>query len=118
MQMSQVELSVLKRFFSWLAMLVIGLIVVVFSISNHSMVILDFWPLPVQQDTPIYIPVLAAGVCGFAFGGIIAWFSAATSRNRARKANRRASSLEKDLVVLQDKIDELDKQRKYINTER
>ena len=107
--MSQVELSVLKRFFSWLAMLVIGLIVVVFSISNHSIVTLDFWPLPVQQDTPIYIPVLAAGFCGFSFGGIIAWFSAATSRNRARKANRRASGLEKDLAVLQIKIDELDK---------
>ena len=116
--MSQVELSVLKRFFSWLAMLVIGLIVVVFSISNHNIITLDFWPLPVQQDTPIYIPVLAAGVCGFAFGGIIVWFSAATSRNRARKANRRASGLEKDLAVLQNKIDELDKQRKYINTER
>ena len=107
--MSQVELSVLKRFFSWLAMLVIGLIVVVFSVSNHSIVALDFWPLPVQQDTPIYIPVLVAGVCGFSFGGIIAWFSAATSRNKARKANRRASSLEKDLAVLQIKIDELDK---------
>ena len=70
------ELSVLKRLLTWLAMLVIGLIVIVFSISNHSIVTLDFWPLPVFQDTPIYIPILSFGVFGFIFGAIVAWISA------------------------------------------
>ena len=102
------ELSVLKRLLSWLTMLMVGLVVIVFSISNHSMVTLDFWPLPVLQDTPIYIPVLTSGVFGFGFGAIIAWFSAGASRRKARTANRRASNLEKDLTVLQKKIDELD----------
>jgi len=106
---NQTELSVLKRLLSWLTMLMVGLIVIVFSISNHSIVTLDFWPLPVFQDTPVYIPVLISGIFGFGFGAIIAWFSAGTSRRKARKANRRASSLEKNLTVLQKKIDELDK---------
>jgi uncharacterized integral membrane protein len=103
------ELSVLKRLLSWLTMLMVGLVVIFFSISNHSMVTLDFWPLPVFQDTPIYIPVLTSGVLGFSFGAIIAWFSAGASRRKARKANRRASGLEKNLTILQKKIDELDK---------
>jgi uncharacterized integral membrane protein len=103
------ELSVLKHLLSWLTMLMVGLVVIVFSISNHSMVTLDFWPLPVFQDTPVYIPVLTSGVLGFSFGAIIAWFSAGTSRRKARKANRRASGLEKNLIILQKKIDELDK---------
>ena len=107
----------LKRLLSWLAMLVIGLIVILFSISNHSIVILDFWPLPLLQDTPVYIPILTSGVIGFSFGAIIAWFSAGTSRRKARKANRRASNLEKDLIELQKKIDELDKQGKQMNSE-
>ena len=102
------ESFVLKRIFSWLIMLMVGSIVIVFSISNRSMVTLDFWPLPVFQDTPIYIPVLTSGIFGFSFGAIIAWFSAGVSRRRARKANRRVSGLEKDLTILQKKIDELD----------
>ena len=106
------EPTVLKRLLSWLTMLMVGLIVIVFSISNHGIVTLDFWPFPVFQDTPIYIPVLTAGIFGFSLGAIVAWFSAGTSRRRARNANRRASGLEKDLIVLQKKIDGLDKQYK------
>ena len=102
------ESLVLKRFLSWLIMLMVGLIVIVFSISNHGVVTLDFWPLPVFQATPIYVPVLTSGIFGFGFGAIIAWFSAGTSRRTARKANRRASSLENDLTKLQKKIDKLD----------
>ena len=98
----------LKRLLSWLTMLMVGIIVIVFSISNHSIVTLDFWPLPVFQDTPIYVPVLTFGIFGFGLGAIIAWFSAGASRRKARKANRRASSLENDLTKLQKKIDELD----------
>ncbi len=106
----------MKRLLSWLAMTVVGVAVVVFSISNRSLVTLDFWPLPFLQDAPIYIPVLIAGFLGFIFGGIIAWVSAGGTRSKARKASRRASSLEKDLTILQSKIDELDAKRKQLGT--
>lgn len=106
----------MKRLLSWLAMLVVGVIVVVFSISNRTLVTLDFWPLPFLQDAPIYAPVLVAGFVGFIFGGIIAWFSAGSSRSKARHASRRASGLEKDLTTLQQKIEELDQKRKLTNS--
>lgn len=106
----------MKRILSWLAMSVVGVVVVVFAISNRNLVTLDFWPLPFLQDVPVYIPVLIAGFLGFLFGGSIAWFSAGGTRRKARKANRRASSLEKDLTILQGKIDELDNKRKQVGT--
>jgi|TARA_B100000959_G_scaffold101817_1_gene107456 uncharacterized integral membrane protein len=102
----------LKRILIWLAMIVVSVVVVVFSISNRGLMTLDFWPFPVLQDMPVYIPVLIAGFLGFLFGGTIAWFSAGGTRSKARKASRRATSLEKDLTVLQQKIDELDAKRK------
>jgi putative membrane protein len=108
------EQPILKRFFSWLAMLIVGIVVVFFSISNRVLVTLDFWPLPFSQEAPIYFSVLIAGFLGFIFGGAIAWFSAGGTRKKARQANRRASSLSKDLSVLQSKIDELDRKRKHI----
>ena len=104
----------MKRFLSWLAMLIVGIVVVFFSISNRVLVTLDFWPLPFSQEAPIYFSVLIAGFLGFIFGGTIAWFSAGGTRKKARQANRRASSLSKDLSVLQSKIDELDRKRKHI----
>ena len=106
----------MKRLLSWLAMTVVGVVVVVFSISNRGLVTFDFWPLPFLQDTPVYVPVLIAGFLGFLFGGTIAWVSAGGTRSKARQANRRASSLEKDLSILQEKIDELDTKRKQVST--
>ena len=99
-------------------MIVVGVVVVVFSVSNRNLVTLDFWPLPFLPDVPIYIPVLIAGFMGFVFGGTIAWFSAGGTRSKARKATRRASSLEKDLTILQVKIDELDEKRKQANSNK
>jgi len=97
-------------------MLIIGIVVVLFSISNRTLVTLDYWPFPILHEAPIYFPVLVSGFFGFAFGAITAWFSAGRTRSKARKANRRASNLEKDLALLQNKIDELDERRKNTNT--
>ena len=93
-------------------MSVVGIVVVLFAISNHSLVLLDF-----LHESPIYMPVLIAGIIGFLFGGIVSWFSASSSRKQARKANRQVSNLEKDLVVLQNKIDDLDEKRKNMAQE-
>ena len=98
-------------------MAVVGIVVVLFAVSNHSLVLIDFWPLPFLHESPIYMPVLIAGIIGFLFGGIVSWFSASSSRKQARKAKRQVSNLEKDLVVLQNKIDDLDEKRKNMAQE-
>jgi len=93
-------------------MVVIGAVVILFTISNRTTVILDFWPLPFFLPTPLYRVVLAAAFLGFIFGGLVAWISAGSARSRARREKRRASNLEKDLTTLQDKIGALEDKNK------
>jgi uncharacterized integral membrane protein len=100
------------KIISWIAMLVIGVLVILFAVSNRTEVVLDIWPLPFQLPVPFYAPVLAAAFLGFVGGAIVAWFSAGAVRRRARTASRKANDLEKDLENLKDKIAELDGAKK------
>ena len=97
-------------------MIVVGTVVVLFTISNRDTVIIDLWPLPVTLPTPIYAIALAAGIIGFVSGGIVAWFSAGRVRRRARTASRKANTLEKDLSTLKEKIVDLEDERKELRT--
>jgi putative membrane protein len=106
----------LIRLISGLAIVVVGLVVIVFSISNRDGVNIDLWPLPFTPEIPIYVIVWAAGVVGFFAGGVVAWFSAGRVRRRARSASRKANSLEKDLGILKQKIDDLEDERKERRT--
>ena len=94
---------------SWIAMVAVGLLVILFAISNRTLVNLDLWPLPVPGVTvPHYVPVLAAAFSGFVGGAIVAWFSAGKVRRKARTASKKASGLEKNLDKLKKQIEELE----------
>ena len=97
---------------SWIAMIVVGILVVLFAISNRSVVILELWPLPYYVPFPFYGAVLIAAFIGFVGGSVVAWFSAGSTRSKARHAVRKASGLEKDLDKLKEKIQELEISRK------
>ena len=98
----------MNRMISWLAMVVVAALAIMIAISNRQPVELDFWPLPVTIQMPLYAAFLAAAFGGFIGGGIVAWFSAGGVRRRARFAKRRAANLEKDLTELQRKITDLE----------
>jgi len=93
-------------------MALVGFVVIIFSISNHREVQLDFWPLPFTRDVPIYVVAIAASVFGFFAGGIVAWFSGGRMRRRARFASRHAQNLEKDLTTLKERIGDLESDKK------
>ena len=61
---------------SWIAMIIVGILVVLFAISNRSVVILELWPLPYFIPFPFYGAVLIAAFIGFVGGSVVAWFSA------------------------------------------
>ena len=103
----------LLKFVSWIAMVAVGLLVILFAISNRTLVTLDLWPLPVPELTvPHYVPVLAAALAGFVGGAIVAWFSAGKVRRKARTASKKASGLEKNLDKLKNQIEELETSRR------
>ena len=101
------------KFVSWIAMVAFGALMILFTISNRTLVILDLWPLPVPEVmVPQYAPVLAAALAGFAGGAIVAWFSAGKIRRKARTASRKVSGLEKNLDKLKQQIEELEISRR------
>ena len=93
-------------------MVVVGILVVLFAISNRSTVILELWPLPYFVPFPFYGVVLIATMVGFLGGAIVAWFSASKTRRKARTAAQKASGLEKNFLKLQKKIEELESRQK------
>lgn len=98
-------------------MLAIGLAAVLFAVSNRGSVQVDFWPLPVVREIPLFLMVLAAALIGFIGGAIVAWFSGGRTRQRARRARRQVTGMEKDLHNLQDKIGDLEDRQKRPITE-
>ena len=109
----------LLKFVSWIAMVAVGLLVILFAISNRTLVNLDLWPLPVPELTvPHYVPVLAAALAGFVGGAIVAWFSAGKVRRKARTASKKASGLEKNLDKLKNQIEELENSRRAEPTKK
>ena len=97
---------------SWIAMVVVGILVVLFAISNRSVVILELWPLPYFVPFPFYGAVLIAAFIGFVGGSVVAWFSTGNTRRKARHTARKARGLERDLDKLKEKIEELEISRK------
>ena len=49
-------------------MIIVGILVVMFAISNRSVVILELWPLPYFVPFPFYGAVLIAAFIGFVGG--------------------------------------------------
>ena len=102
----------MARLISWIAMVVVGILVVLFAVSNRSTVMLDLWPLPSFVPVPFYGSVLSAAFMGFMGGAIVAWFSAGGARRKARHTSRKVSGLETDLDKLNEKIEILEASRK------
>ncbi len=104
----------MAKLVSWIAMVVVGALVVLFSISNQSLIVLELWPFPYSIQVQMYTAVLAAAISGFIGGVVITWFSVGSLRRKARFAFRRADGLEKDLEKLREKIEELEESRKSL----
>ncbi|MDA0240015.1 MAG: lipopolysaccharide assembly protein LapA domain-containing protein [Proteobacteria bacterium] len=98
----------MKKFVSWIVLLIIGAVALLFSVSNRAAVSVDLWPLPIVQDVPLFITVIGAAIFGFLGGGMVTWFSSGHVRKRARAARRQVSSMEKDLTTLRDRIADLE----------
>ena len=92
-------------------MILVGVLVVLFAVSNRSIVILDLWPLPYFIPFPFYGAVLSAAFVGFIGGAIVAWNSAGGARRKARYASRKVSGLETALEKLNEKIKMLEASR-------
>lgn len=92
----------IKRLFSLFILLPMALIVIVFALLNRDPVTVDLFVA--EANLPLYIGVLGALAVGFlvgvAAGGSLSWLSQGKWRRRARRGERRATSLEREVEDL------------------
>ena len=92
------------KFLFWLLFLPFALVVVIFAVSNRGPVGVDFWPLPFQQDVPLYLLSLGTLAFGFFFGALLTWLSVAKWRVIAMSRKKDTEYAEAEIDRLNDKI--------------
>lgn len=76
---------------------VLGLIVIAFSVNNFGAVAVNLWPLPYTAEWPLFLVVLASIAVGLLFGFLVSWFAGGRTRQVARARRREVKTLEKKL---------------------
>ncbi len=93
------------KYLSWILTLPLAIVAVVFAISNRAAATLNLWPFGISVEAPLFILVLGSALVGLIAGGVIAWLSASTTRQRRRAAVHRADSAQRELAYLRQKIE-------------
>jgi uncharacterized integral membrane protein len=88
----------------WLIALPIGLILIVFSVSNRGGVVVSFSPLPFEMSIPLFLLVFAVFVVGVLVGGLLGWMGGHGARRRARERKHRIAELERTLRQAEDDL--------------
>jgi|JI10StandDraft_1071094.scaffolds.fasta_scaffold373866_3 uncharacterized integral membrane protein len=100
-----------RRIAFWLIGLPLAVVAVLFAISNRSPVVFELWPLPVELETPRFLPVLTAALIGFLVGGIIAWFGGGDNRRKARQRGAEVVQARTEVLRLSQKLEQLQQAR-------
>ena len=77
----------------------VAVAVVLFAVSNRHLVDIALWPFSGGLAMPVYLVTLLALLLGLVLGAVAMWLSAGRLRRRARRAERTAKSLGRDLAL-------------------
>jgi uncharacterized integral membrane protein len=86
------------RFVYWFVTLLVGVLLVDFSVSNLDPVVVGFWPLD-GIETRLFVVVLMAMLIGFFAGELVAWINGRGWRRETRQRGRRIQALERELAA-------------------
>lgn len=81
----------------WIFAFIAVVFTIDFVMTNGQPVPFGSWLLPWQVEMPVGLTVLCAFVIGLVIGGLLAWSGGGRMRRRARAAERRAETLEREL---------------------
>lgn len=91
------------RIVTWSIGIVVGLVFILFAVSNRQIVELGLWPLEGRIAVPLFLPILACAFSTFVLGGVIAWVSGSRWRRLARRRGRHVEELELRLRTLRER---------------
>ncbi|PPQ34452.1 lipopolysaccharide assembly protein LapA domain-containing protein [Rhodopila globiformis] len=73
---------------------------VLFALSNETLVHLTLWPTDYVMDAPLSASILVAMAVAFLLGALVVWFSSLAQRRRARRAERMVRILQAQVESL------------------
>src|SRR5258708_39342380 len=81
---------VMRKFFTWLVLIPLGLILLVFAVANRHLVTLSFDPFnssdpSVAVRLPLFVVIIAVAILGVVAGGSATWFRHRPLRRAARQ---------------------------------
>jgi uncharacterized integral membrane protein len=76
------------------------LLLVLFALSNPEPVRLVLWPTDLSLQAPLSLAVLVAMAASFVVGGLFVWFGLLGQARRARRAEKRAARLARDVEAM------------------
>src|ERR1039457_7208556 len=81
---------VMRKFFSAVVLIPLGLIFVVFAVANRHLVTVSFDPFnstdpSIAMTLPLFVVIIAVAILGVAAGGIATWFRQRHWRRAARQ---------------------------------
>ena len=85
------------KFFWWLILALVALVLVLFAVSNREAVSVALWPLPATIELPLYLVVLGMLIIGFLSGQLVTWIGGWRWRREARRSRERIARLEREL---------------------
>lgn len=88
------------RAISLFVMIVLLVLAVFFAMANKQDISLGIWPLAMQWDMPLFLPILSALTIGFFCGGFVSWRAA----GRVRKQLRQSMRENRDAAVELDRL--------------
>lgn len=93
------------RLLTFLIVLPIAVLIVVFAVANRGAVTVDAWPLPYAIDLPLAALVFVAAVVGILVGGCAAWVSGLVRRRHDRARFRETeAALRREIDGLRSRL--------------
>ncbi len=89
-------MKLLSRFITF----IIGLIAVVFAVSNRQAISISLWPFDAAIEAPLGLIVLAALALGLLLGGVVVWLSMLPHHFMSKR-------LQRDLRLVQNQLEEV-----------
>lgn len=92
------------RFLTWIILLPLALLFIVFAVANRDAVTVSFDPLPFALVLPAFVLIFAAIFIGLLAGGLAAWMAQRRWRRAARENYRKAMRLEAEVEALKAEV--------------
>lgn len=93
------------RLIFWIVVVLFVVITIDFVMTNGQAVQFGSWFLPWKFAIPSGLAVLLAVALGLLIGGFLAWTAGGRARRRARQAERKVGTLERELNALLQRVE-------------